>query len=320
MKRFKNILYLSNPKVKEKAAIRRAVSLAKQNDARVTVLSVVNSSAYTLHAPVPDVELDSFQVQLVHEHQVEAKMVADGFSGEGVDVRTKTVVGVAFIEVIREVLREQHDLVILAADSKQGVISRLFGSLSTHLMRKCPCPVWVVKPVSGKSYRRILAAVDIFSDPSDEAEGSINSLILQLSSSLAQMDKSELHMIQVWNLANEGWLGGPGGMNDKAFRRLCDETEDDLGGRLEHLMQTVDLEGIGTVRTHLKRGGDPAESIVKLARKQEIDLLVMGTVCRTGLAGFLIGNTAEEVLGAVDCSVLTVKPEGFVSPVTLDGQ
>jgi nucleotide-binding universal stress UspA family protein len=34
----------------------------------------------------------------------------------------------------------------------------------------------------------------------------------------------------------------------------------------------------------------------------------------------LIGNTAEEVLGAVDCSVLTVKPQGFVSPVTLDDQ
>ena len=118
--------------------------------------------------------------------------------------------GIAFIEVIREVLREQHDLVILAADSKKGLISRLFGSISTHLMRKCPCPVWVVKPGSGKSYRRILAAVDIFSDPFDEAEESINSLILQLSSSLAQMDNSDLHVIQVWNIANEGCLGGPG--------------------------------------------------------------------------------------------------------------
>ena len=29
----------------------------------------------------------------------------------------------------------------------------------------------------------------------------------------------------------------------------------------------------------------------------------------------IIGNTAEEVLNQVDCSVLTVKPEGFVSPV-----
>ena len=34
--------------------------------------------------------------------------------------------------------------------------------------------------------------------------------------------------------------------------------------------------------------------------------------------GFFIGNTAESVLQQVNCSVLTVKPEGFVSPVTLD--
>jgi len=41
----------------------------------------------------------------------------------------------------------------------------------------------------------------------------------------------------------------------------------------------------------------------------------MGTVCRTGVAGLFIGNTAEKVLRQVDCSLLTVKPEGFVTPV-----
>jgi nucleotide-binding universal stress UspA family protein len=44
----------------------------------------------------------------------------------------------------------------------------------------------------------------------------------------------------------------------------------------------------------------------------------MGTVCHTGVAGLIIGNTAEKVLNKVDCSVLTVKPEGFVTPVTLE--
>lgn len=37
----------------------------------------------------------------------------------------------------------------------------------------------------------------------------------------------------------------------------------------------------------------------------------------TGVAGFFIGTTAENVLQLVDCSVLRVKPEGFVSPVKL---
>jgi nucleotide-binding universal stress UspA family protein len=44
----------------------------------------------------------------------------------------------------------------------------------------------------------------------------------------------------------------------------------------------------------------------------------MGTVCRTGIAGFFIGNTAEKVLQEIDCSVLAIKPEGFETPVTLE--
>jgi nucleotide-binding universal stress UspA family protein len=42
----------------------------------------------------------------------------------------------------------------------------------------------------------------------------------------------------------------------------------------------------------------------------------MGTVSRTGIRGLIIGNTAETILRSVRCSVLAVKPEGFVTPVT----
>ena len=48
------------------------------------------------------------------------------------------------------------------------------------------------------------------------------------------------------------------------------------------------------------------------------DLVVLGSVSRGGIAGLLIGNTAEKVLERVECSVLTVKPDGFKTPVTLD--
>ena len=41
----------------------------------------------------------------------------------------------------------------------------------------------------------------------------------------------------------------------------------------------------------------------------------MGTVGRSGIKGLLLGNTAEKVLGTCDCSILTVKPDGFVSPI-----
>jgi len=69
-------------------------------------------------------------------------------------------------------------------------------------------------------------------------------------------------------------------------------------------------------RLHLLKG-DASVVITDLAAKKRVDLIVMGTVCRTGIAGFFIGNTAENVLQRVDCSMLTVKPEGFISPIGL---
>ena len=81
----------------------------------------------------------------------------------------------------------------------------------------------------------------------------------------------------------------------------------------------MDELGITNLKPHIHLvEGEPGECISALVDKEDIDLLVMGTVCRTGIAGFLIGNTAEEVLSQVDCAVLTVKPEGFVTPVTLN--
>jgi universal stress protein E len=72
---------------------------------------------------------------------------------------------------------------------------------------------------------------------------------------------------------------------------------------------------ISPIAVHLPKG-DAVQAITELVKTLGVDLLLMGTVCRTGIPGFIIGNTAEQVLGAVECSTLTVKPEGFVSPVT----
>ena len=69
---------------------------------------------------------------------------------------------------------------------------------------------------------------------------------------------------------------------------------------------------------HVVKG--PAQYVVpELARELAVDLVVMGTVARTGIDGFFMGNTAESILGELDCSVMTIKPPGFTSPVTLQG-
>ena len=69
-------------------------------------------------------------------------------------------------------------------------------------------------------------------------------------------------------------------------------------------------------KVHLLKG-DATELVPRLTDRNKIKLIIMGTLCRTGVMGFFIGNTAEKVLQQVDCSVLALKPEGFKTPVTL---
>jgi nucleotide-binding universal stress UspA family protein len=55
--------------------------------------------------------------------------------------------------------------------------------------------------------------------------------------------------------------------------------------------------------------------IPALVRELEADLLVIGTVARTGVPGLIIGNTAEDVFNSVRVPLVAVKPPGYVSPL-----
>ena len=67
--------------------------------------------------------------------------------------------------------------------------------------------------------------------------------------------------------------------------------------------------------------GETCEVITEFVEKKKIDVVVMGTLARTGISGFFMGNTAESILNTIDCSMLAVKPPGFMTPVTLsDGE
>jgi universal stress protein A len=57
------------------------------------------------------------------------------------------------------------------------------------------------------------------------------------------------------------------------------------------------------------RIGDVAETILETARDQKVDLIVMGTHGRHGIAHLLLGSVAERVLRDAPCPVLTAHAE-----------
>jgi nucleotide-binding universal stress UspA family protein len=85
--------------------------------------------------------------------------------------------------------------------------------------------------------------------------------------------------------------------------------------------EAMDLAIAGLARPELTlhpevAEGVPAEEIVRVARERGVDLIVMGTHGRTGLAHVLVGSVCEKVVRRAPCPVLTVRhPEHeFVHP------
>jgi nucleotide-binding universal stress UspA family protein len=120
--------------------------------------------------------------------------------------------------------------------------------------------------------------------------------------------------VHVWFLQNEDLLRSIGmGLESTEVDELVEETRVEHEKWLDELLSEYDLTDL-TTKVHLIKG-EPGSEIPKLVAKVEADLVVMGTVARTGIAGFFIGNTAEKILHSVDSSVLTVKPSSFQTPV-----
>ncbi|MGD9339043.1 MAG: universal stress protein [Syntrophobacterales bacterium] len=314
MHRFKSILLMHDRRPGHQSTIKRGVDLARRNRARLTVVDVIEEDSWDsadLYALAQFRELQEFVSQ---ERQKDLDIAIEPIKEQGVDVRAKLLYGEPFLEIIREVLRENHDLVIKTAQGEGGLKGMLFGSTAMHLMRKCPCPVWVVKRQGSEQYERIIAAVD--PDSSVEQRNSLTSKIMELATSLAKLEQSELLVVHAWSLYGETLLrGGAGRMDQKEIDRLVREAKATHEARLNNLVDEYDLQNLN-YRVHLIKG-DAGRVIPELAEKKQAELIVMGTLSRSGVAGFFIGNSAEKILHKVDCSVLTVKPDGFVSPVKL---
>lgn len=313
MQRFRNILVLTDGSSRSRVAVERAATLAQISKARLTALSVLEGLPrewLQLTAAVHPADL--WDVVAKERRQRLDRLVAGAWT-ENAGYPTKVLVGSPFIEVIKEVIRQKHDLVMMVADGEGGVRDVLFGATSTRLMRKCPCPVWVLKSGRRRNYARVLAAVD--PAPSDADHTSMNLKIVELASSLARLEGSLLHLVHAWTPETQRiWRLGSR-LNDSEVAEIDRAGRDAHSNCFDELIARVPTEDLRMQRHLLK--GDAGDLIPRLASRLGIDVIVMGTVCRIGVPGLLIGNTAEKVLRRVSCSVLTVKPEGFVSPVTL---
>jgi nucleotide-binding universal stress UspA family protein len=102
---------------------------------------------------------------------------------------------------------------------------------------------------------------------------------------------------------------------DDQFATYVEKARQRAASTLARIAQSFD--GRLDEKQIVLRRGQPEDAIPEFVVSEGIEVLMMGTVARGGIPEILIGNTAERVLRKLPCSVLTVKPDGFVSPVHL---
>ena len=323
MHHFRNILVPISGDPSRQPVLTQAARLAKQNGAAIKLIAVMEDLPWYTRLVLPTAE--ELQAVIVRTRSEALEGLAEHLRPDGVEVSTEVLRGRPYLEISREVLRGGHDLIMKEAEPNESV---LFGSTDMHLLRTCPCPVWLLKPGHGNvPFSQILAAVDPAPPPDEtdllhlkaelaQKDEALDVKILELAGSLAEREGAELHVLHAWSAPGEGLVTGEVMLTQEHVDRYLEDSRAAARKALERLLARFPAEP-GRRFVHLLKG-HPADVIAEFAKSGRADLIVMGTVARTGIAGLLIGNTAETILQRVNCSVLAVKPDGFVSPVVQD--
>lgn len=122
--------------------------------------------------------------------------------------------------------------------------------------------------------------------------------VLEKAVELAKWQKAELILLTV----AEDFIDFGEGIT----LALTDQIKKQAEKSLESAGQTAKSLGI-QARTVMDYGSSPADSILTLAEKEGVELIVMGSRAKTGLDRFLIGSVASKVVAHSKCSVLVVR-------------
>ena len=306
------ILAYLDPEAENKSLLDLLVRLVQHDGAEVLALSVLRELPW--YARVGGGPSEKISRALERNASAALRKEVRPLVNAGVKVRTRVAWGRPFEVIIHEVLSKPTQLVLKTAHGEGRAESLLFGSTAMHLFRKCPVPVWVVRSQRATRTRRVLAAVNPMEPTSAEVD--LNVEILRWAFHLAEKEDAELHVCHAYAIMGEHLLHDPTQQADyRAYVR-------DVVTRIETAMADL-ISGFGLAlgdrHVHIQQG-NAGEIIPALATQLNADVLIMGTIARAGVPGLLIGNTAEQMLRAVDCSVLALKPKGFISPVGLGHQ
>jgi universal stress protein E len=258
------ILAVFDPVRKEQPALNRAIAVAESMEASVHLFACI----YTQVSDKLDI------TACIAKQKEELESISQIFTEKGIKITTEVDWDKDWYQgVVRAAIRENVD-VVFKSTYKHSVSQRFLNRTSDwELIRKCPCPVLLVKESSKQGIKKILAAVDLRRGKDDYEK--LNEKIINATK--MYRNDSDVHFIS-------------------AFQESINYPDRN---------ELIKRCGVESKNIHIKRGS-PEDVIVENAKSLEANMVVVGSSGRTGLAAAIHGNTAEKILDHLDCDILSM--------------
>jgi nucleotide-binding universal stress UspA family protein len=277
------IVCATDLRVRSTFALNRAVQLARQTGARLTLVHAVDARR---SAPRVRAQVNRAYVQLLS--------MVDRTFGSAAAATDIVVRAGGPLEVIVKVATEvDAALVVLAAPQRRRLDS-VFGTTAERLLRAMQRPVLVVHRRTTFSYRRVSMALDL---------SNASLPMIQAAARLGMLERAETTLLHATAPPLEGMLKTVG-VEEQAIDDYKQGWQNDARVRLQAMLTAAELD-IQRTRI-LVRTEPPAAAIQRVIEEERPDLLTIGASRWFLIKRLLIGSVADRVLRTAMCDVLVI--------------
>jgi len=305
METIKRIIAVIDPTKDDQNALARSIDLAKKSGASITAFMTVYDFSYEMTTMLSGDEREAMRQAVLKDRELWLKDLVSPYQNINIDTQVIWH-NRPYEAIINTVINDKYDLVIKGTHQHGALKAVIFTPTDWHLVRKCPTPVLFVKDMQWPAQGNILAAVNAVSE--NEQHLSLNKRIIKDAQFLCELANAKLNLVNAFpatpvNIAIEIPEFNPGLYNESVKKHHIELTNE-LANEFNLTSEQCFIEE-----------GLPEDVIPDVAKRLNSELVVIGTVGRTGLSAALVGNTAEHVIDSLDCDVLALKPDGYVSPL-----
>ncbi|MDX1629138.1 MAG: universal stress protein [Fulvivirga sp.] len=260
-------------------ALELAYSIVKKSNAKLEVLHVIEDTTvtsvhYTGDLELPNIDDKLFVIRMIERAKDEMAAIQDKYSD--IDIQTQLRIGNPYHN-IKDFVNEDDevDFLIMGTKGSSGLEEFLIGSNAEKVVRYAKCPVLTIHDkVASTDFKNIVYATGLEED---------DSYCVRIIQEFQKAYDAKVHLLRV-NTPNNFESDRESLPALEAYAKKC---------------------GLENYEVHVYNEGSEEEGIIYFAEHVNADLIAMATHGRTGLAHFLTGSIAEDVVNHAKRPVLT---------------